>query len=302
MASVPLRKASQVKGPAKKTSFLLAGPEKEDEKPGDDKAATSTKPKFNCVAKKIVMANRIFLPPQRKISRVNSGSPQTDAGGNRYGNSSSSDCDETSRSTVKEMAMRENTYKMGPDSKFLPDDTKKRMETILKKRLEGKNYATSDATKLCALLSDEIKAAVRESAALDRHKLVCVVYIGQVLGQGVHVTSRCLWNAKFDAFSSATFHNDNLFAQASIFAVYLEWFGPYTSALGPRWLTFYSQVQKSTFSKKDKCISDVVRMGSIIIFHLSKLWKAKFFVLCDIVFVVRLWGKFEIDHSWEWKG
>ena len=43
--------------------------------------------------------------------------------------------------------------------------------------------------------------------------------------------------------------------------------------------------------------SDVVRIGSIIIFHLSKLWKAKFFILCDVIFLVRLQGKFEIDHS-----
>ena len=41
----------------------------------------------------------------------------------------------------------------------------------------------------------------------------------------------------------------------------------------------------------------VVRIGSIIIFHLNKLWKAKFFMLCDVIFPVSLQGKFEIDHS-----
>ena len=30
----------------------------------------------------------------------------------------------------------------------------------------------------------------------------------------------------------------------------------------------------------EKCTSEVVRIGSIIIFHLSKLWKARFFILC----------------------
>ena len=51
-----------------------------------------------------------------------------------------------------------------------------------------------------------------------------------------------------------------------------------------------------------KCISEVARICSIIIFHLSKLWKVKFSILCDVVFLVRLQGKFDIDHSWEWKG
>ena len=60
---------------------------------------------------------------------------------------------------------------------------------------------------------------------------------------------------------------------------------------------------KSTFSQpfKEKCTSEVIRIGSIIIFHLSKLWKAKFFILCDIIYLVRLQEKFEIDHSWEWE-
>ena len=33
---------------------------------------------------------------------------------------------------------------------------------------------------------------------------------------------------------------------------------------------------------------------------ISKLQKAKFFILCDVIFLVRLQGNFEIDHSWEW--
>ena len=32
------------------------------------------------------------------------------------------------------------------------------------------------------------------------------------------------------------------------------------------------------------------------------VWKATFFLLCDAIFLVRLQEKFEIDHSWEWKG
>ena len=50
-----------------------------------------------------------------------------------------------------------------------------------------------------------------------------------------------------------------------------------------------------------RCTSEVVRIGSIIVFHLRKLWKTKFSILCDVTFLVRLQGKFEIDHSWEWK-
>ena len=50
-------------------------------------------------------------------------------------------------------------------------------------------------------------------------------------------------------------------------------------------------------------MSEVVRVIMLIIFHLSKrLWKAKSFILCDVIFLARLQRKFEIDHSWERKG
>ena len=38
-----------------------------------------------------------------------------------------------------------------------------------------------------------------------------------------------------------------------------------------------------------------MRIGSIISFHLSKLAKAKFSILCDVIFLARLQGKFAID-------
>ena len=40
-----------------------------------------------------------------------------------------------------------------------------------------------------------------------------------------------------------------------------------------------------------------MRTGSIIIFHLSKLWKAKFSILCDVIFLVRMQEKFDIDQG-----
>ena len=67
-----------------------------------------------------------------------------------------------------------------------------------------------------------------------------------------------------------------------------------------RLLTLSPPSSKRTFSQpflKEKCISGVGRISGIIIFHLSALWKAKFSILCDVIFLVRLQEKFEIDHS-----
>ena len=61
-------------------------------------------------------------------------------------------------------------------------------------------------------------------------------------------------------------------------------------------LTLPLPSSKSTFSQpfKEKCTSDVVRIGSIITFHQSKLWKAKFFILCGVIFLVRLRGNLKL--------
>ena len=41
-------------------------------------------------------------------------------------------------------------------------------------------------------------------------------------------------------------------------------------------------------------ICEVVRICSIFIFHVSKLWKAKFFILCGVIFLVRLQGNLKL--------
>ena len=56
--------------------------------------------------------------------------------------------------------------------------------------------------------------------------------------------------------------------------------------------TFYQHMYKMR-----KCIHEVARIGHIVISHQSKLWKAKFSILCDVIFLVRLQGKFDIEHS-----
>ena len=63
---------------------------------------------------------------------------------------------------------------------------------------------------------------------------------------------------------------------------------------------FTPKFKNSPNLPKEKCFSEVVRIGVINIFHLGKLWKTKFFILCDVTFLVKLQEKFEIDHSWEW--
>ena len=69
-------------------------------------------------------------------------------------------------------------------------------------------------------------------------------------------------------------------------------------------LPFHSQRILEVFSQpfKEECMSDVVRIISIIIFSSHEAIKNQVLHTCDIIFLLRLQGKFDIDHSWEWKG
>ena len=57
---------------------------------------------------------------------------------------------------------------------------------------------------------------------LPRYKLVSYVVIGENLGQGIRVASRCLWDATTDNYASINFKSDALFAAAMLFAAYCE--------------------------------------------------------------------------------
>ena len=68
-------------------------------------------------------------------------------------------------------------------------------------------------------------------------------------------------------------------------------------------LTLPSSKSTSSQTLKGKmCTWCVVKIGCTSIFHLSKLWKSRApYCVMFSIFLVRLQGKFDIHHSWEWK-
>uniref|UniRef100_A0A8C6LLW9 Tctex1 domain containing 1 n=1 Tax=Nothobranchius furzeri TaxID=105023 RepID=A0A8C6LLW9_NOTFU len=57
---------------------------------------------------------------------------------------------------------------------------------------------------------------------IPRFKIVVLVYISQPKDQGMQISSRCLWDATTDTFTSHSFRNSSLLAVGSIYAVYHE--------------------------------------------------------------------------------
>lgn len=81
-------------------------------------------------------------------------------------------------------------------------------------------YQICTLTQL-SCLPQVIKARVKEMM-IPRFRVICLVHIGQLGSQGLRVGSRCLWDDKYDTFSSSEFRNKSIFAIGMVYGVYYE--------------------------------------------------------------------------------
>ena len=115
----------------------------------------------------------------------------------------------------------ENTYKMKPEKRFDIVEVKEIIEETLASTLQDVKYEAIKCKALCKSLSHTICERVK---LLDfgRFKIVSLVNIGEIKGQGVRIASRFLWNEKHDNWVDGVFTNPDIFAVAVVFGVYQE--------------------------------------------------------------------------------
>ncbi|XP_032386981.1 dynein light chain Tctex-type 5 isoform X2 [Etheostoma spectabile] len=103
----------------------------------------------------------------------------------------------------------ENTYQMD----ILKD--------VLTSYLQEEKYEGEWSQKMTKTISEVIRARVKD-LMIPRYKIVVLVHIGQLTGQSMQISSRCLWDATNDTFASYSFKNSSLFGVATVYAVYFE--------------------------------------------------------------------------------
>jgi tctex1 domain-containing protein 2 len=57
---------------------------------------------------------------------------------------------------------------------------------------------------------------------MKRYKLGVKVIMGELKGQGIKVTSKCLWDTAFDNWASYKFSNDKMYCLGIIYGCYYE--------------------------------------------------------------------------------
>ena len=116
------------------------------------------------------------------------------------------------------------TYRMQPqpERKFRPHVVKQIMDQAFEESLDGLSHY--DAVK-CRALTTQVCEDIKQRVKwlnYERCKLVCLVHIGSVSGQGMRVASQCLWDQNVDNFASTSYRKGDIFAVALLFAVYKE--------------------------------------------------------------------------------
>ncbi|MED6278519.1 dynein light chain Tctex-type protein 2B [Girardinichthys multiradiatus] len=103
--------------------------------------------------------------------------------------------------------------------KFKPTVVKDCIREIVRERLSGVQYDPENVPELTRSLAESVKDKVK-NAGFDRYKLVVQVLIGEQRGQGVKMSSRCLWDADTDNYAEDVFMNDSLFCVVAVFGSY----------------------------------------------------------------------------------
>lgn len=117
----------------------------------------------------------------------------------------------------------ENTYRLGPSpgDEFNREEVEKVLKELLNAFLDGEKYTYENCSQMSLNLTDVIRRRLKEMN-FPRFRFVCQVIIGEDKHQGLECASRCIWDGQMDNYANVCYRKGNLFAVATVFAVYFE--------------------------------------------------------------------------------
>nr|XP_002732142.1 PREDICTED: tctex1 domain-containing protein 1-B-like [Saccoglossus kowalevskii] len=166
-------------------------------------------------------ANLATSDRRRKISRVYLPSLHGSSRG-QYDDTDMTHSETSYMQTGQRRVECEPTYRMEPYKKFRSHEVEKVATDVLKSYLEHEEYdpdiSRGLSKDLARVILDRVKAL-----GFKRYKYVAIVSIGSIKERpGMNFGSRCLWDPKWDSFTTIKYANSSLFAVAMIYGVYFE--------------------------------------------------------------------------------
>uniref|UniRef100_A0A8D0EB39 Dynein light chain Tctex-type 2 n=1 Tax=Salvator merianae TaxID=96440 RepID=A0A8D0EB39_SALMN len=114
-----------------------------------------------------------------------------------------------------------NTYRMEPYKKFQDHVARKKIEEILKHKLQEYKYSGLNASIMCTAVVEDVLGGVKE-LYFDRYKYIVQVFLVQKTGQSIHIASRWVWDAARDNWVQAQHETEDYIAVVLVVAGYHE--------------------------------------------------------------------------------
>ena len=115
------------------------------------------------------------------------------------------------------------TYRLEPreHERFYPAKVRAIIEKCITEKLQNQEFDLAKHKKW----AEDIVVMIKEDTKqlnIPSYKIIVQCVIGQVLGQGVRVASKCLWDEANDNYASWTYENASLFCTGIVFGIYYE--------------------------------------------------------------------------------
>ncbi|XP_032236835.2 dynein light chain Tctex-type 5-A [Nematostella vectensis] len=115
-----------------------------------------------------------------------------------------------------------NTYRLEPGKQFEVTVVQRIMREVFEEEIKDLEYDAEKCAPLCKRLSDVVKARVK-GLQYPRYKIIALVYVGQKEGQDVRITSRCVWDTRFDNCAQYAYEGlHDTYAVGMVYGIYQE--------------------------------------------------------------------------------
>ena len=117
----------------------------------------------------------------------------------------------------------ENTYRMEPDDDHKVDLVRVRRiaTSVIEGAIAGYKYDANHAKQFTLTLADRVRSQMKQ-LPFPRYKIVVQVSIGQKKGQDLRITSRCIWDLRWDRHITITKETADAYVTVTIFYIYTE--------------------------------------------------------------------------------
>lgn len=118
-------------------------------------------------------------------------------------------------------ARLKSTFQLRPKKIFNAFDVKAVIQEVFESVFADSKSLTTPKSLLCKSLTEAIKLKTRK-LGYERYKILATVYIGTKENLALKVTSRCVWDDRWDNYADCTYKTKDFYVLGVVYGIYKE--------------------------------------------------------------------------------